>query len=182
LALLLKHKQYNDAANGWTRYLAGRRDSRRKSNYLLNPNFRFPRAESPFDWRISPVAGADLSIEGDSLVIRFNGQENVDFHHVAQQVIVSPGRWRVRALIRTEGLTTDEGIRLHAFDPECAVRLDVASDSISGSADVSLTLDFRVAAPTQLVEVQFARRSSLKYDSKISGRVVVRSVLLERIS
>lgn len=114
--------------------------------------------------------------------IRFQGEGNVDYGHVSQTAVVEPGVYRFEAQLRTEGLTTDEGVAFRIFDPESRARLDVWTESFTESRDwtrVEKTL--RVVPGTRLVEVRVARKPSWKFDNKIQGTAWVDAVSLEKV-
>ena len=50
------------------------------------------------------------SQESNSLKIQFTGQQNIEFKHVSQTAIVRPGKYRFEAYIRTEAVSTDQGL------------------------------------------------------------------------
>ena len=57
---------------------------------LANVHFQSAPNESPFDWALSPVSGAE-TLRNDGLEIRFSGTENVNFSNVRQFATVSGG-------------------------------------------------------------------------------------------
>ena len=106
------------AVSAWTQHLGARAGDYRKSNYLFNGNFEFEPTPSPFDWNFGHAQGVevarDCSTAGRvncSLRISFAGTQNLDFAAASQMAFVTPGPYRLHASIRTEGLTTDQGIR-----------------------------------------------------------------------
>jgi hypothetical protein len=48
-----------------------------------------------------------------------------------------PGHYRFHAFIRTEGLTTDQGIRFRVSDAEAPVRLDTIFGQFTGTKPLS---------------------------------------------
>ncbi len=73
-----------------------------------------------FDWRISKVAGAEVSFDRSvvfegkgSLRIDFSGKENVDFQHVYQYVAWKPDTdYLLKANMKTKGVTTKSGPKI----------------------------------------------------------------------
>src|SRR4029077_15251395 len=59
-----------------------------------------------------------------SLRISFAGTQNLGFAAASQLAFVRPGTYRFHASIRTEALTTDQGIRFQISDAEAPARLD----------------------------------------------------------
>jgi hypothetical protein len=77
------------------------------------------------DWRIGRVEGAETkrnsaTIQSGrwSLEVHFEGKENVDDHHLSQRVVVEPGDYRFEAWVKTEGITTDQGLGWRIHDAE----------------------------------------------------------------
>ena len=108
--------------------------------YLFNGNFEFEPTPSPFDWNLGHAQGVevtrDCSTAGPgncSLRISFAGTQNLDFAAASQLAFVQPGPYRLHASIRTEGLTTDQGIRFRICDAELPARLDVIFGQFKGT-------------------------------------------------
>ncbi len=186
---LIRQGRAEQAARSWADYLGPRRGDYRRTNYLFNESFEAPATGSPFDWRITPAPGAEIGLEAgeayaglQALKVRFLGEENLDFHHVAQRAVTPPGRWRLEAWVRSEELTTNEGVRLRVWDVDAPGRLDAVTEAVTGSKPwTKLATEFRIPEGARLVEVQVVRRPSLKLDNKIRGAVWVDVVRLERL-
>jgi hypothetical protein len=114
-----------------------------------------------------------------SLRIDFRGKENLNYSHVSQTVCVRPGPLRFQAYVRTEGITTDQGVGFRVFDPESPARLDARTAQLSGDSDWRpLELAFVVPPETRLLVVQVRRLPSLKFDNKIAGTAWVDDAVL----
>lgn len=181
---LIRQGRLAEAAVNWADYLGTRRDDYRRSNYVFNGSFESAPTGAPFDWRIAELSGAAATIEAGggyagwhALRIEFHGQENLEFRHVSQKTVLDPGRWRLEAWVRSENLTTNEGLRL------CVTGLagsEAVSEAVTGSSPwKKLAVEFSVPSGSRLVEIQIARRASLKLDSKIRGKAWVDAVRLE---
>jgi len=95
---------------------------------------------------------------------------------------VTPGVYRFHALIRTEGLTTDQGIRFRISDAEAQARLDVIIGQSTGSMLWSpVEYDLVVPQATRLLQVQVIRQPSLRFDNKVAGTAWVDDLRLEPI-
>ena len=176
-AYLLAKKLPGPAFDAWT--------SKRKyaeSNRIFNPGFEDSGAPGgPFGWRMDPIPGVvGVAIDpnerhsgSSSLRIRFNGQQNIAFSHVSQQTVVTPGTYTLSAWIKTDMITTDEGIRIGIEDVQKPASFQWISDpAFTGSRPwtlVSQQLTIPVGSP--LVRVLILRNSSGKIDSKINGNV-----------
>ena len=116
-----------------------------------------------------------------SLRIRFSGTENVGYRHLTQRVIVEPGRHRFRARVRTEGVSTDQGVGFSIFAVDRTSPLKVETALSAGTADWTVVeTTFTVPRPTRLLEIQAFRRRSRKFDNKIDGTVWIDDVSIVR--
>lgn len=183
---LIRQGRHESAAGNWAEYLGARRGDYRRANYIFNGSFESPPTGAPLDWKIAEPAGTAAAIETGAgyagwhaLRIEFLGQENLAFRHVSQKTVLEPGRWRLEAWVRSEDLTTNEGLRL------CVSGLagsEAVSEAVTGSSPwKKLAVEFAVTGGSRLVEIQIARRASLKIDSKIRGTAWVDAVRLERV-
>jgi hypothetical protein len=81
--------------------------------------------------------------------------------------------------VRTERLTTDEGIGFRILDPTAASRLDVKTERVTGTSDWrKIDQVFEVRPQTRLIQIQVVRQPSLKFDNNISGTVWIDTVQL----
>lgn len=169
-----------EASRIWQRYL-GQAERREAGNRIFNPKFLRPFAPGPFDWQIGTCPGVVIGFEEGGIVrVEFLGERNVDFRQVTQLVAVRGGRWRLRARVKSEGLTTNQGLILRVRDPEAAQRFLFESEQLSGTTGWrDWVFDLDVPAGTRLLEVGLARRVSSKLDNKIQGVAWVRDLKLE---
>ena len=122
---LVQQGHPDPAVSAWAQHLGARAGDYRKSNYLFNGNFEFEPTPSPFDWNFGHAQGVDVARDCStarsgncSLRISFAGTQNLDFAAASQLAFVRSGPYRFHASIRTEGLTTDQGIRFRISDAE----------------------------------------------------------------
>jgi hypothetical protein len=140
-----------------------------------------------FDWSFPRLAGAEATratdhvAEGSSaLRIAFAGTYNVGSAMAFERALLRAGRYRAEARIRSDCLTTNEGIGLRIYDSEDPRRLNESTERLVGSHDwTTIGVDFAVAEPT-LVVVAITRSESLKFDNKVSGTVWIDAVRLVR--
>lgn len=150
-------------------------------NLITNGDFEDELPNMGFAWRTLAApdvyAGLDNSVyhsPGHSLLVQFPGKENFNYGNVLQYVKVAPGRnYRLRAFLRTEGITTDSGPRLEvrdAYDPRA---LELLSENLTGSTGgwTSVQVDFKTDPKTELIIVALRRLPSQKFDNLISGKV-----------
>jgi hypothetical protein len=157
-------------------------------NLVYDGDFETEVANFGFGWRFFPPPGVYIGLDsttfhsgGHSVLIRFPGKGNYLFRNVLEDVKVNPGEtYRVRAFMKTDGITTDSGPRLEVVDPYDPKRLDVFSDQLLGTnaAWTLLSLNFTTKPETSLVNLCIARLPSEKLDNLIAGRVWVDDVSL----
>jgi len=174
---LLKNREYNVAVETWTSQLGERKGSYPISNQLFNGNFEAETTGTTLDWKIRQADGVEVSRDSAitqqghwSLRIRFEGKENLAYSHIAQRAVVKSGNYRFEAWLRTERITTDQGIGFRVFDVELPARLDIRTEPVVGTMEWrEIEKTFQVPQQTRLIEIQVIRQASLKFDNKISG-------------
>ncbi len=180
---LLSKSAAPHAAEIWANYVGSRRGDFLRPNLVYNGDFSQTLAPCRLDWRIQTMDGVEARIETPgaatrNLHIQFNGLANVDYHHVSQVVCLSPGRYRFRARIRSDGLTTNSGVQFHIADP--TGRLQWSTDAILGSHPWMWIEEELSVPPSQFQTIEIVRRPSEKFDSKIEGSIWIDNVSIER--
>jgi hypothetical protein len=115
--------------------------------------------------------------EGErSLRLRFTGDENVDFRHVAQVVPVKPRtRYLLTSDISTEGVTTRNGIGWEVY----CKGLDTFSEAYTGTVGWTQSrFEFDTPSDCGYVGIRIRRQKSDKLDNLISGDVWIDNVKL----
>ena len=187
LNFLMQHKAYEQAAGSWAAYLGPRRNGYRESNWLFNGDFEIPASISPFDWQIEPHPEVDVLRDEEvahsgsrSLRIHFRGGWNLNYANIRQITVVPPGWYRFEAYVRTEDLTTDQGIGFRIFDAENASRLDVRTEQLKGTHEwTRIERKFLVPQEAGLLQVEVVRPQSGRIDNQIRGTAWIDSVKLE---
>jgi hypothetical protein len=83
--------------------------------------------------------------------------------------------------VRTDGLSTDEGLRVRILDVEDPRRLELKTEALTGTHDwTKVGTTFKIRAATHLLEIRLARDPSWKFDNKIHGAAWIDSLLLKR--
>lgn len=140
------------------------------------------RPVGPFDWSLARSAGVEIAREGNSLRIRFAGTENLEITAASKHVFVRPGPYRFRAGIRTDSVTTDEGIRFRIVDAEAPANLNVTFGQFTGSSPWSdVQQEVVVPRQTRLLQVQVIRQPSMRFDNRIGGTAWIDGVRLTRM-
>lgn len=184
--LIIRDQQ--QAQQLWREYAAIREPGYRNANYIYNPGFERPQQPSPFDWTIENRTSAEASRVPESasngrwsLQIHFNGEENTDYQQTHQDLVMEPGHYKFSAMMKTHQITTDEGIRIHIFDQPTQARLNVWSETLTGSHNwTKIQTEFDVPSGVKVVRVSVARRPSIKFDNKIGGIAWVDELELSR--
>ncbi len=187
LDLLLRHGRHEQALRAWVAWLGPRAGEYPERNLIYNGGFESQLTGSPLDWRIQPLAGAEAvrdssrAAEGRTcLRLSFAGTVNPNYSHVTQLVYLPAGRFRLTARIRSEQLTTDQGLFLRISEAAPGGRQLAETEQVMGTTDWR-TLETTFAhSQSGLAAVQICRRPSRKFDSKIRGVVWVDAVRLER--
>jgi tetratricopeptide (TPR) repeat protein len=170
----------------WLPFATRRQGQFRKPNEIFNGDFEVPPTRSVLDWSASMPDGVQLTwATGEShtgrvsLKLDFNAQDNLSFNHVYQEAIVQPGPHRFEAFLKTDGVTTDQGLGFHIVDAQQPSLLDVSTDPVTGTIGwTAQRKDFVVPAQTRLLRIELRRLPSHKFDNKIKGTVWVDSVML----
>jgi len=155
-------------------------------NLINNPGFEAEAGfGSGFDWTINQTPGAEVSIDHSvalegksSLKIRFNGRENIDFHHVYQWISWKPHTdYRLKVNMKTEGVTTQSGPRMEVSGIDSV--LYGASESLTGDNDwKELRIAFRTPAQSQGGLLRIRRQKMKNTDRVIPATIWIDDVRL----
>jgi tetratricopeptide (TPR) repeat protein len=150
---------------------------------IFNGHFEQDPTNIGFDWRIIPMEGVFAGLDettyrsaAHSLLIQFSGKANVDYRNVYELVRVLPNQpYRLSWSMKTEGITTDSGLRMEVRDLYDPRALDQFSDSLIGTTEgwSTSTMDFKTGPKTELITVTVARMPSAKLDNQIAGKAWV---------
>ena len=189
VSFLERHNDIAAAAAEWRRAYATQAANYQVLNWIFNAGFEMEPKPGPFDWHIetAPDVAAtrvgDVSRDGQwSVKLAFDGKSNSDYHGVYQDAAILPGRWSVRAFLKLDDITTDQGIALRVYDLRDPGRLDVRTEARTGTNEwAEVEREFVVDPQTKLVRVEIMRGPSSKRDNKIAGRAWVDSLYLTPI-
>ena len=187
---LVRERHPDVAASAWAQYMGPRADDYDKSTYLFNGDFESDPAQSPFDWNFARTEGVEVARDCTtassgkcSLRISFAGTQNLGFAAASELAFVRPGTYRFHAFIRTEALTTDQGIRFRISDAEVSARLDEVFGQFIGSSPwSSVDHDLAVGPQTRLLRIDVIRQPSMKFDNKVDGTGWIDQLKLEPIT
>jgi tetratricopeptide (TPR) repeat protein len=185
VAFLLDQRRYEEARQVWLKAAppgpAGDR--------IYNGGFEQDPSGCRLDWTLASIPGAEIerdtsvAKEGSfSLCVRFRNSGNVALNSPVQTTVVSPGRYRLSAWLKTEDLTSDQGVALCATDAESAERLAKQTEPLLGTNDwTEVQTDFSVPLQTNLIDISVCRQPS-KYYTGLAGTAWVDAVTLTPVA
>ena len=145
---------------------------------VFNGDFEQAPLNAGFDWRTPqlPYVVTDLQAPAanrgaKSARVDFTVQHNEEYEILYQFVPVAPGcEYRLRAFVRSEGITSDSGPRLRVVDAASPARLDVATPPVIGTTDWHpIELVFSTGSDTRMVRLAVWRARSRTFPTEISG-------------
>ena len=182
---LIQNARTEDARRVWKQALAAA-GLPAGGSLVWDGGFEGPFTNGGFGWRQYNLAGVSFDFDTEkrhsgsrSLRVTFDGSANLDFQHVEQFVPVQPNtRYRFAAHLRTDGITTDSGVRFAIF-PRGPGEKALLTPNLIGTQPWALDeTEFTTGPQTRLVEILLRRMPSQKFDNRIQGTVWVDDVLL----
>jgi tetratricopeptide (TPR) repeat protein len=185
---LLRGHLYDQAQSDWLANVGKNRGPYPEKNLIFNGGFESIPVRSAFDWKISPIDGVETARNPSghdghwALRVKFDGNSNVSFANASQVTRIHPGAYRLRAWVRTQEITTNEGPLLEIQDAESPARLNFHTEPFLGTEDWHLfEQTFAVPSGTNLLVLRVVRQPSLKFDNKVSGIFWLDSVELIKL-
>ncbi len=179
---LLSHSRFDEAKAVWTDLLKSQIVSQPPStdsgDAVFNGDFEQAPLNAGFDWRTPqlPYVVTDLQAPAanrgaKSARVDFTVRHNEEYEILYQFVPVEPGcAYRLRAFVRSEGITSDSGPRLRVVDAASPARLDVATPPVIGTTDWHpIELVFSTGSDTRMVRLAVWRARSRTFPTEISG-------------
>jgi hypothetical protein len=155
---------------------------------VYNGDFERDPLNGGFDWHLEQAPGVRVELDPvvtcsghRSVRLRFDGTQNVAFQHVYELVPVRPGaRYRLRACVRTQGLTTDQGIWLAVTPVDQPDRILGATSPLTGTQPWhEVEAELTVCSECPVVVLSIRRSLSSHLDNQIAGTAWVDRVRLE---
>jgi hypothetical protein len=187
---LITSNRVADAEKTWQETLAAEhwpQSPDRGDNLIFNGGFEHRPAGGGFDWREQPVAGVSYALDQAvahsgmrSMRITFDGSANLNFSQLTEYVAVEPKKhYHFSAYLRTQGITTDSGVRFAIDDVRHPSEVHVLTANLVGSHPWALVeADIATGADTDLLALSLRRLPSQKFDNKLAGNVWVDDVSL----
>jgi len=115
-----------------------------------------------------------------SIRIDFGGGSNLSLDSPMQFVPVEPGAaYHFQALLRTDQISTESGVRFSLNDPNRSGGVNVLTDDLTGSHPwTPVDADFTTGPETHFLTVRLVRYPSRLFDNKLSGTVWMANVSL----
>ena len=186
---LIQNDRIEEARRVWKQALAAAglpTDESVGGSRVWDGGFEGPFTNGGFGWRQYNIAGASFEFDTEtrhsgsrSLRVAFDGSANLDFQHLEQYIPVEPNtRYRFAAYLRTDGITTDSGVRFAIF-PRGPGEKPLFTPNLIDTQPWALDeTEFTTGPQTRLVEIVLRRMPSQKFDNKIQGTVWVDDVSL----
>jgi len=136
-------------------------------------------------WQTAIGVAVDFDIPPPSAGVRavrldFGGGGNLEITEPMQFVPVEPAHtYRFHALMRTEEITTESGMRFSLVDPNHNDAVNAFTDNFIGSrAWTPLDMDVTTSRETHFLLVRLLRTGSRLFENKLSGTVWIADVSL----
>lgn len=187
---LIAESRADDARRVWREALAaaGKPHAEPAGNSLIwNGDFAENFANGGLDWRWSGPIGVAIGFDSvppshgaRSFRLDFGGGSNLDLGQPLQYVPVEPSRtYHFHAYLRTEGITTESGMRFSIYDPHHPAVVNLRTENLTGTnpwtpADADVT----TSPDTHFLVVRLLRTPSRLFDNRLSGTVWLADVSL----
>lgn len=187
---LIREDRSDDVKRVWQQALeaSGTPEAAATSGSLVwNGNFTQDFLKGGLGWRWdTPLGVADsfdrapMNLPGRSLRLDFGGGTNLQLQMPAQYVPVESNRaYRFHAYIRTEGITTESGLRFGIEDPHHPSELYLFTPNLTGSNPWQpVDLDLTTTPDTHFLLLYLYRAPSRLFDNKLSGTAWIADVSL----
>jgi tetratricopeptide (TPR) repeat protein len=141
---------------------------------FYNGGFENESMQGGFDWRFTSTDDAEVrrdttaAKEGlSSLMVSFNGTQNIDYAHLAHDLVVEPGkRYNLTFWMKTEGISTNEGMFVEVLGcKECQPSEKQMGTNYWQQHRIPFT------AIGDVVTVRLRRVPTSKFDNLLKGKV-----------
>jgi tetratricopeptide (TPR) repeat protein len=185
---LMRVRRSREAVSAWNQLVSAgvlpATEVSSSPNLVVNPSFEAAPLNGGLDWRIHSEPGVQIATDSQvrhsgasSLVINFQGLNNLDFHNVLQWIPVEPGTtYRFSAFLKSRGLTSTSGLRFEINDPRGAI---FQTQDVLGTTPWSKYETFIHTGPeTTAVLVGLRRTPAADLEKRIEGTLWVDDVMV----
>lgn len=188
--MLVAQEKYDEAQTVWRQAVAcdpGETPGYAGNSLVFDGGFEKEISGGGFGWRLNDVKGAEFDFDMDekhsgsrSAQLTFDGASNLSYEDLFQYIVVSPGtRYHFQGFLRTDGISSESGMRFEIVDLKDAQRLDVLTTNETGAVPWTLEqADFTTGPNTHVITIRVARRPSVRLDNKLRGSVWIDDVSL----
>lgn len=158
------------------------------TNLIWNGDFEYDIENKGFDWRLTNTREANIEIDRierysgeNSLKIEFNGEKNINFHHVKKYIPVEPEtEYLLSYAQKNSDITTKSGVYVEIMCGNS--RVTTKTEDVSGSSPwIKKEKLFATESGCEGVMIQLKRDPVRKLNNKISGTVWFDDISLEAI-
>jgi tetratricopeptide (TPR) repeat protein len=188
---LLHQQRGADAVRAWNQavtIMQNQPPPDAEGSLLWDGGFESGFSGAGFAWRFLP-ASSDVLISFDrsekhtgseSLRILFNGHENLRFEDVCHHIVPQPGQtYLLTAWVKTQSLTSSEGVRLQIFVYTPAGNQTVATEEVHGTQPwKQIRLQWTAPPGANFGEVCARREMSGEFGADIQGAAWIDDVSL----
>jgi tetratricopeptide (TPR) repeat protein len=149
--------------------------------------FNQPFADGGLGWRWNAPLSAAIDFDsapnglsGRAVRLDFGGGSNLELDEPVQFVPVEPDRtYHFHALLRTEAITTESGMRFRLSDPHHPQLLDVTTENLTGTNRTkAVDVEVTTSPNTHFLTIRLFRAQSRLFDNKLSGIAWIADVSL----
>jgi tetratricopeptide (TPR) repeat protein len=185
---LIRHSQFDEAREVWRTGLREAELGEHDRSIVFNGGFETEVLGGGFDWVIPKHEEVYYEFDratrfkgGISLRIDFSGQSNLAFSGPWQTIILPAGNFELSYVIKSEEITSDQGIYMDLRSVE-DLQVLAQSKKVKGTREWSkIICKFQTNRP-KVVELTIKRDKSEKFDNLLGGSVRIDEVKITHIS
>lgn len=187
---LIAEERGSDAVRVWKEALTAAglpHDDPPGGSVVYNGDFSHEFENGGLGWRWSVLPGVAIDFDtappgfgARSVRIDFGGGRNTEVYQPAQFAPVEPGQtYRFHARMRTEGITTESGMRFFVFDPRRPAAEKLLTENLTGSHPwTTVDGDIATGPDTHFLCIRLNRNPSRLFENKLSGVVWIGDISL----
>jgi tetratricopeptide (TPR) repeat protein len=187
---LIREERRSDAQRVWLQALAAAglpHDEPANHSLVWDGDFTQEFANGGLGWRWDSPLGVAIdfdsappSVGGRSVRLDFGGGSNLLLSSPSEYVPVEPNQaYHFRGSIRTDGITTESGVRFSIVDPHHPNELNLLTDNLTGrTLWTNVDTDVMTGTDTHFVVVRLYRNPSRLFDNRLSGTVWIAGISL----